>query len=379
VSKYGSATLKWHVAGRRHVMRSIFLIVGGPFAAIILAGALLSIDDTANTIHLSTFQDAISAVALSLGFAIALITISMGVARLRRVAVGGTSDLLVITAKRRFTIPLNVISNVSVSTVTGNTKVHLPGVVLVNGSFVGVPDCQCTNESGVMGLVDVDDMARRPNVSDRAWSAALTMRKHLPELAPLAPPSSSLTFETVVSDRVADDKASPSGAVITIRDKDVGVKRRYIRRMSYTLILPFAYALQLQTGSGHEFNVAQYLLGVFGIAAFITLILALTFLLTISELRMGTDWLAIRRTLSRKWIIVRRDDVASITMLSNAKRSRRSVGPTIAIADVTGRKVSIPDAWLTPLAAQQLLVVCGGLPLWQSGVKERVTQKSAPN
>jgi len=90
--------------------------------------------------------------------------------------------------------------------------------------------------------------------------------------------------------------------------------------------------------------------------------------LTISELRMGTDWLAIRRTLSRKWIIVRRDDVASITMLSNAKRSRRSVGPTIAIADVTGRKVSIPDAWLTPLAAQQLLVVCGGLPLWQSGV-----------
>jgi hypothetical protein len=376
VSKYGSATLQWHVAGRRRVLRSILLIVGGPFVATILAGALLSIDNTANTVHLSTFQDAISTVALTLGFAIAATAISFGATRLRRVAVGGTSDLLVITAKRRFSIPLNAISKVAVSTPTDNPKVHLPGVVLVDGAFVGVPDCQCSNETGEIGIVDVDDVARRPTIGDRAWSVALTMRQHLPELSALASPSSGLTFNSVVPVRVDDDKAPPAGAVVIIRDKDVGVKRRYIRRMSYTLILPFAYAFQLQSGSNHAFDVAQYFLGAFGIAAFITLLVALTFLMTIAEIQMGTDWLGARRSFSRTWTLVRRDDVVSITMLSNVRRSKRSVSPTIAIADATGRKISISDAWLTPRAAQQLLIVCGNLPLWQSGVKEKVAQKS---
>jgi hypothetical protein len=377
VSKYGSATLKWHIAGRRHVIRSILLIVGGPFAATILAGSLLSIDNTANTIHLSTFQDALSTVALTLGFSIAIVAILMGVARLRRVAVGGTTDLLVITAKRRFAIPLNVISKVAVSTPTEDPKMHLPGVVLVSGMFVGVPDCQCANETGVIGLVDVDDMARRPTGSDRAWSAALTMREHLPGLVAMAPPSSGLTFNSVFPVQVASDKAPPTGAVVTITDKEVGVQRRYMRRMSWILILPFFYALQLQDGSNHAFNVAQYLLGVLGITAFVVLLLGLTLLLTIAEVRMGTDWLAVRRNSSRKWSVVRRDDVVSITTLSTTRRSRRTAGPTIVIADGTGRKISIPDAWLTPRAAQQLLAVCGTLPLWQSGVKETLTQKSS--
>ena len=376
MSRYGSAPLQWRIAGRRHVIRSLLLIVGGPFAATILAGSLLSIDNTANTVHLSTVQDAISTVALTLGFAIAAVSIAMGVARLRRVAVGGTTDLLVITAKRRFAVPLTAISKVAVSTPSDNSKVHLPGVVLVNGSFVGVPECQCSNETGETGAIDVDDVARRPKYSDKAWSAALTMREHLPHLVALAPPSSGLTFNTVGPDHVAGDKSAPTGAVVTITDKSVGVKRRYIGRMSWIFILPLLYAFQFQSGSSHAFNIAQYVLSVVAIAAAITLILGLTLLLTIAEIRMGTDWLATRRSFSKKWRRVRRDDVVSITRLTNVRRSKRPVGPTIAIADSTGQKISIPDAWLTPRVAQQLLAVCGGLPLWQSGVKEMVAEKS---
>ena len=119
------------------------------------------------------------------------------------------------------------------------------------------------------------------------------------------------------------------------------------------------------------------MIGVVVIAAMFALLTVLPVFLVPGELRIGFDWLAVRNNFSRKWTSVRRDEVIGITMQSKLERRTRNMGPSLEFTDSTGRRVAVTESWLTASVAEQILAAFGSLPLWQTGVKEKIVARTS--
>jgi hypothetical protein len=379
VTKYANEKLKWRVSGRRHLIRSSVLILAGPLLGLVVAGLLLPIDHTDTAAHLNTAQDVVGTSALVLGCALAAACIVPGIRRLRRVAVGGTDDLLVITSKRRFAIPLSTISNVSVASPTSKPSVHLPGVVLTNGVFVGIPDGQSKNECGDTGVIDVDDVSRRPRDLDHAWSVALEARRNLTTLAPRPTPTLVISPSVNLENHTKKVDNPPSGAIVKITRREIRTKRTYLI-LAPSLILPIFYGFQVQSTSDHAFNAAQFAIVVFALEVLVAILTGIPIALLIAEMQIGPDWIATRRNFSSKWSVFYRSTIIGIAALQpRQKRPIKNARATLDIVDSSGRRMTLPSTWLTDAATRQLIAAFGELPIWGSGVKEKLVSPVSPS
>jgi hypothetical protein len=372
MAKYGSTKLTWHASGRRRPIRSIVLISLGLVLGVVVAGSILSIDNTANTAHFDTAQDVIGVTALAVGCILAAVCAVPGFRRLRRAAVAGTSEILVITGKRRFAVPFDAISRVVVTQSSEDT--HLPGVVLVTGIFVGVPDGRSPSLSGQVGVIDVDDLDHRPEKKDRAWKIGLEIRRHVTKLAPDASSADGKFGYQTEEVRPAGIEP-PHGAIVTMTRKNRGKTNVATRSLSI-LILPFFFAFQSQQGTSHAFNVAQFFLALLAIVASEGLVLGILYSLTMGELRLGPDWIATRRNLSSKWTVVHRRELAGVVLFTSAKRAKAGTGGTVEISNALGTKLSLTSAWLTEPVASQILEIMNDLALWGPGAQQYLVGRS---
>ncbi len=62
--------------------------------------------------------------------------------------------------------------------------------------------------------------------------------------------------------------------------------------------------------------MAQFVLSLIGISALLIVLLTIPLAMATGEVQIGFDWLALKHSLSKKWFVVRRDDIISITLLS---------------------------------------------------------------
>lgn len=378
MAKYGNARMAWVVRGKRHIVISIIAILLGPLLGVLVAGGLLSVQNTANTVHLSTVQDVIGTVALTLGCVITAVFVIFGVRRLNRYAVGGTNDLLIIASKWRIPIPIGAVSRVVVVGTEGDESHHEPGVVLIDNRMIRVPNARSRKQSNSERIIDVDDVTYRPAELDRTWEVAMEIRSHLPNAL------SSTTFSQPIpatnrAGRLELTATPPSDAIVKLTIRDLGNKRRLPLLVPFYVIIAGFFALQTQQGTDHPFNAAQFILSYVAIVLLMVCLLAVPLSQMIKELQVGPDWLATRRNLHRKWRVVRADAIVCIALLAPAKRSKSLIATTLSLSDEAGVKTLLPKAWLTQEVSSRLISAFGNVPFWVSSARESISSRAAQN
>jgi len=109
---------------------------------------------------------------------------------------------------------------------------------------------------------------------------------------------------------------------------------------------------------------------IFGLLALVPLIYL------IGEVQVGDDWIAVRTTYSKKWTVVRSNEVVRIAEESSLVRKYFGNGAVVEFVDSSGRKAAIPDTWIAKVMAHQILAAFGSIADWPAGLKEKLAGRS---
>lgn len=387
MAKYLNQKLRWKVAGRRHWIRSILLICAGPFLGMMAAGLILEIDNTASANHTTTAQDVVGAVAMIVGFGVLFALVVPGVRRLRRFAVAGTDDYLIVTAKRRATIPYTAIAKVIVMTPADEPTVRVPAVVLSNGEVVPIPDARSRNEEGTTLTLTVEPGSTTIR-TDHPWKVARKVLDHLPTVptgvvAPLAAVTASSATQvpgapSVTNSLIERTTTLPGAATVKLSDQEIGGgKMLWGRAAPMYLVLAVIFGFRAQAGSGHAFNVAQFALVFAAVLVAGAVVLFLSYRVLVAEIQVGPDWLAVRRFKGPQWSVLHRDGLAGVVAVKPTKRNANA-GGSLRFSDAVGQSIVVPGTWLRePLATQIGVALDETQPLWSESARQALHVKSA--
>ena len=330
----------WRVGRPRHVARSLALLVAGPAVALASVGAVAHSVRSTRGQSLAGGTAVLVAAIYVASFVGAVICVTVAARRLRRYAAVGTEQYIVVSAKRKITVPTAAVAQVVVMTLADMASMRVPALVLTNGAVVAVTDGASINRDHETVTTDVDSKEGETR-SDRAWTTARALRASL-TLAP----TSSRRSATFGYDLLRKRVAFPRTALASCSSADVGVTSRIRKRLPLVGLYAFGFGYWVQPGSPREFHLSNYL-GAVTLLGFGTLAaIYIVFRLTLGELRVGPDWIGVRRNHARRWTVLHRDAVIGVIAIQWKNEKRNRYGPSLRLCDITGDSLLLPGLFL---------------------------------
>jgi hypothetical protein len=170
--------------------------------------------------------------------------------------------------------------------------------------------------------------------------------------------------------------ALPTGSKRTVKERPAKVSRRFTSKIAFIVAFAALFSFQTQQ-SNHSLNKGHFAESFIVITVIFGALAASQTLYLIREVQVGDDWIAVRNSASKKWVVVHGSEIVGITLQSSFVRKYFGNGEAVQFADSSGRKAEIPVRWIAKSMAQQLLSVCGNVSNWPAGFREKLTALSA--
>lgn len=340
VASVAGERVTWqHRVWRRQGLGLIVLVFGG-LAGLLVAGGLLNIDNTANAKHLDTAQDLIGGVALTLGVIVVAIGGVFGVHLMRRPMVAVTADTVSVFNRRRVTMPLSMVDCVSISPKSPGSKRRAVSLLTKTGVNLRVRVTR--------SRADLSDVAHLSAAIDGGRISARRIYRFARDLqAHVSAGGASLK----VSDNALDTGSSVVGVRRTValpedtrsrrtsREQGSPRTRRAIRAMVTTALLFSALGLATaQGGSGHPFQISQFLVGMAVVIVVLGVLVGGGYLTTVAEVAVGDNWVAKRLHGRTRWRLLERDEAVGVV-----PRDKRG---GLWICDPNGHAISLGSSSL---------------------------------
>jgi hypothetical protein len=334
VASVAGERVTWqHRLWRRQGFGLIVVALGG-LAGLLVAGGLLSIDNTANAKHLDTAQDLIGVVALTLGVIVVTIGGVAGVHIMRRPIVAVTDGTVSVFRRRRVTIPRSMVDCVSIAPKDPRSKRRAVSLLTKTGVNLPVRDTR--------SRADLGDVAHLSGVINGASISGPRFYRFARDLEAHISAGTSLK----VSENARENGSSTVGVRRTVglpqdtrvrrtsREQGGARTRRAIRAMVTTALLFSVLGLATaQQGSGHPFQISQFLVGVAVVVVVLGVLVGGGFLTTAAEVAVGETWVAKRLHGRRRWRLLERDEAVGVV-----PRDKRG---GLWIGDQSGHAVSL--------------------------------------
>jgi hypothetical protein len=377
VRLYQSARVTWVVRSPHRSVRSLLVGVVGVIAGFFAIAAIDAIDGAGSTTDMNSTQTVINLIAVFIGLVMMVGSVVWSIRRTRRIAVLGNDELLVLPGRRPIFVALTAIRTVTVGNSSPSSRQSCV-LELDNGVTVPVP-----RSRDPRGGAPPDGLAVTARPSGRAVRSAADVagriRSHL-----TAPPADSVpgrpsVMATVATTGLTFSSMAPSPATTPARvtapvppDAVVTVDARANRRpVPLSMVLVFVVWIAVIAAIITSTGQPLVLLGPLAVAVAVGVSTAVR--LSVREVRVGPDWLAVRSGRTR-WRVIRASDVVCVRSGSIASASaRRGSGPrAVRFYDATGRVVALPIRVGYQKAVTQAGVAFGARPVWTRAARDLV-------
>jgi hypothetical protein len=379
VAKALNSKIEWRVWGSRHRVRALLWLVSSPVVFSVVVAAVGSIDGATNAKHPTTIQNAVIGVSLILGCAVGATMITVGVRHFHRYAVAGTKSFVVVANKKRVVVQYEAITDVVVTDVDGSPNDHQAALV-VNGLLIPIVRSRSTRVTGPLGRWSIDATVS-DSAADRAVSVAVATRQLVPILTvprsvAAATPATFMTFaapiisSAPVATTMTRSATPPPNAAVTMTDREAGNGRALFSILPAILVVFALITLRIQSNPNQPTNWGR--LGALVALAFVILLVCQSVALfwMVAELRVGSDWLAVRRKGRRTWKVLRREGLVGVTGRLQGQRNRRyatsslTIPTSIRFGDCEGSSITLSSRWLVPKIDTALHEAMNDRSLW---------------
>jgi hypothetical protein len=365
VAKLNGEKVVWQGRSRLRPLLALATVLVGTIAALLVAGSLLSIDNTANTVHLNTVQDVVGCAAFT---AAAVVVLAAGVIGLRLAAplVALTANTLTVFRHRRVTVPLASIRTVALVSKKPGSKTHGPAVVTTSGTLIKIPHPQSRLSSDLPDILLLEGLPTEElQHPRRAIRVARSLREHLPNS--VAGPS--LPTGSLKSDGIQTVDKLPTDIQLRAQIPQLVYRRRVIGPLTAALVVALFQIAGAQGRSGHPFDWAQFMVTAAIVFVIIVTFAAVLLFQSLVEVAIGGRWVATRAVGRPRWRLLNSDAVVGIS-------PTRKLGG-ISICDAEGHGMTLRRSDLGNGVAASLLTLFGdrqvcvpsaiGLLKWAAG------------
>jgi hypothetical protein len=377
-----SVTLRlrsWRAAGS-----GVVVLLCGAVVWLVLVGVVGAIDGASTATHRSAIQNVVMVVMVTLFLLVPPAWLIAFAGLCRRNVVVASSDEVAVVGRRTLRIPWSMISDVILVAPRRRARHRrTPALVLVSGSLVRIPRASSRVPARVIAELDAH---RDPEMGALDRDIAMRVVREIHGRIPRSqtpPPESERSASDHASHApppLADDLPGPVAFQRRIRD----LIPPNARLAGYGAIILGMGRLAMavtngQQRAGQPFDWGRFMLILLvALVSAELLIVGLSFF-TMAELAIGTDWIAQRRHFHRRWRLLGRDEIVSVSRWSPRyirRQARSSAGALVISSTTSSRALLISGPMLRAGAASALIAVLKDSPALLTSARELLQQQS---